>query len=352
MRRRAARRFAVPVLVALSGGVLAVSLAGCATTGTAPSPAKASAGAAAAAAAAGPRGPKVAVPAEIGISINLREGDAWKSRFVSTSEMKRTLAGADGKQAVKARTVGLEVVATQKVASVAGGKARIEVAELSSRILQDGTFVDAPFKRFNPPNPVSFTLDIDTGKADFAEMEKAYREWMAAVKTGPAGDILGKTFRLEAYVAQLEELYAKPFTRFAGRTLSKAPGAPAAKEFVQPFLGPGVALGPVPVETTSWFERFEAKGGVHALSAASRYDGAVSWTPGELADRLADFAAPAPAAFRSSGEVRGRHAATVDVRSGREVRSESHLRYTASASFEGGTLSEEIAGKSTLEPAD
>ncbi len=344
--------FAVPVVAALTGVLVAASLSGCATTGGAPSAAKGAAAAPAAAAATGAQGAKADVPAEVRVPIALKEGESWTSRFVSPSEMKRTLTGADGKATVKARAVGLELVAAQRVASVLGGKARIEVAERSSRILQEGRFVEAPFKRFNPPNPVFFSLDVATGSADFAEMEKAYEAWMAAVKESPAGDILGKAFRLEAYVAQLKELYARPFTRFTGRALSKEPKAPAAKDFVQPFLGPGVALGPVPVETTSWFEGLEAKGGVHLLAAAGKYEGAVSWTPRELGDRLADFGAPAPPAFKASGEVRGRFHSTVDVLCGREVRSESQLRYTASASFEGGTLSEDISGKSTLEPAD
>ncbi len=349
MRRRFARH--AVVLLALAGAATAVFVSGCASTGTAPGAAKA-AGASPAAGAPGPQGVKAALPAEIGISIALREGLAWKSRFVSTSEMKRTLVGPDGKESVKTRTAGLELLAAQKVVSVAGGIARIEVSESSSKILQEGKFIDAPFRRFDPPNPVFISLDLATGRADFAEMERAYEAWMAGVKEGPAGDIFGKTFRLEAYVAQLKELYAKPFTRFAGKTLSREPKAPAEKEFVLPFLGPGVALGPVPVETTTWFEGFDAKGGAHRLAAAGKYDGTVSWTPAELRDRMADFGAPPPPAFRSSGEAHGRFASTVDVLTGREIRAESQLRYSVSASFEGGTLSEEITGKSILEPAD
>ncbi len=348
MRRRPAC-FALLLLLALSSALFLVSLSGCATTGTAPVAANEAAGASPAAEA---HGPKVQVPPEIKVSGVPGEGDSWKSRFVSTSEMKRTLKGAGGKETVKARAVGLELVAAQKVVSVAAGKARIEVTESSARILQDGKFVDAPFKRLGPPNPVFFTLDLATGKADFSEMEKAYGEWMASVKEGPAGEILGKTFRLDAYVAQLKELYAKPFTRFAGRTLSKEPRPGASGEFVLPFLGPGVALGPVPVETSSWYEGFEAKGGLHLLKAAGKYNGPVSWTPEEMKDRVADFDAPVPAAFLPSGEARGEFTATVDILTGREVHAASQLLYSAVASFEGGTLSEEITGKSTLDPAD
>ncbi len=349
MRRRPIR-VARLLLPALSCALIAAAVAGCATTGPVPSPATGSA-------AAGPGAPvlqasKAGLPAEVPVPIGLRPGDAWKSRFVSTSEMKRTLRTADGKETVRTRTAGLEVVATQKVASVAGGKARIEVAETSSRILQDGKFIEAPFKRLAPPNPVYFTLDTATGTADFSEMKKAFGDWMASVKEGPAGDIVGRTFRLRSYVEQIEDLYSKPFNRVGGKVLGKAPKTAGEKEFLLPFLGPGVALGPVPVETTSWYEGLEEKGGTRLLSAAGKYDGSVAWTPAELADRMADFDARAPAAYQASGEAHGRFTSTVDVLSGRELRSESHLRYTASASFEGGTLSEEIAGKSNLEPAD
>ncbi len=348
MRRRPARAVPFLLLSALPGALLAVLLSGCAATG----PSSSATGAAAGAGAPGPQPTKAELPAEIAVPIGLRQGDAWKSRFVSTSEMKRTLRTADGKETVKTRAAGLEVVATQKVLSVAGGKARIEVAESSSRILQDGKFIEAPFKRLGPPNPVFFTLDTATGTADFSEMEKAFGDWMDSVKEGPAGDIVGRTFRLQSYVEQIEDLYSKPFNRVGGKTLGKAPKTAGEKEFVLPFLGPGVALGPVPVETTSWYERFEARGGSHLLQAAGKYDGNVAWTPSELADRMADFEGRAPAAYQPSGEAHGRFTSTVDVLSGRELRSESNLRYSASASFEGGTLSEEIAGKSILEPAD
>lgn len=334
------RRFSrtVPLCLLTLAAASPVFIAGCATTGEVPS-------------AAGEVRQTVLPPA-ITIGRALQKGDSWKNRFLSTSETKRTFRANDGRETVKARTVGLELVATQTIASIIEGKARVEVTESSSKILQEGKFIDAPFKRLGPPDPVFFTLDLRTGAADFAEMEKAYGDWMAGVREGPAGEILGRTFRLDAYVAQLKELYGKPFTRFAGRTITKEPKESEVKEFVLPFLGPGVALGPVPVTTTSWYNGFEAKGGVHLLSAAGRYAGSVSWTPEEVQDRLEDFAASLPSAYQASGEASGQFTATVDILSGREIRSESQLRYSASASFTSGTLSEEIAGKLLLEPAD
>jgi len=302
--------------------------------------------------AAGPEVPEGKVPDRYRITLTLSPGQSWADRFVSTSEMTRTYTGADGKKTVRSRSVGLELVATQTVASVSGDVARIEVRESEARILQEGKFIEAPFRQFGPPNPVFFTLDLSTGAADFSEMEKAYADWMAGLKEGPAGDILGKAFRLPAYLAQLKELYGKPFSRFAGKTLSRDLDAEGEKDFVLPFLGPGVVLGTVPVATRSRIEGFEVEGGNHYMKVAGEYSGPVSWSAADLSDRLADFGVPAPASFRSSGETRGRFASTVDILPGREVRSSSRLTYTATATFDGGTVTEEIAGASRLEPVE
>ncbi len=334
---------AVRLLLALSGALAAVLLSGCATTGAVPP-----------AGAAKPGTPGVAakLPDEFPVTLNLNEGDSWKSRFVSTGELKRTLKDPGGKETVKARTLGLSISAAQKVASVSGGAARIEVTESAVSILQEGKFIEAPFRRLNPPNPVHFSIDLATGKADFSDMEAAYRKWMASVKEGPAGDIFGKSFRVESYVAQLKELYAKPFNRSSGKKLAKIPKVVGTKDLSLPFLGPGVVLGPIPVETTAWYEGFDVGGGAHRLKVAGTYGGKVELAPEEIRERFEDMAAPVPGSWKSSGEVRGQYSSTVDVMSGRELRSESQLRYSATASSEGGTFSEEIAAKSSLEPAD
>ena len=101
---------------------------------------------------------------------------------------------------------------------MSGGVARIEVRESSVRILQEGNYIEAPFRQFGPPDTVTFTVDTATGEADFSGMEKAYRDWMPAVMRSPVGDVMGKSFRVESFVAQLKQLYGKPFTRHAGRT--------------------------------------------------------------------------------------------------------------------------------------
>jgi len=347
MRRRAARatRFLVPSLVFLG----CLTFAGCQALHPTAVPGS---GGSTWQPAGGPEYPGGKVPDSYRITLTLSPGQSWDDRFTSTSEMTRTYMAADGKKTVRVRSGGLELVTTQTVASVSGDVARIEVRELQSGILREGKFLEAPFRQFGPPNPVFFTLDLSTGSTDFSEMEKAYTEWMNGLKEGPAGEILGKAFRLPAYLAQLKALYGKPFSRFAGKTLSRDLRAAGEKDFALPFLGPTVALGAVPVTTRSRIEGFEVAGSHHYMNVTGEYSGAVSWSAADLSERLADFGVPAPASFRSSGETRGRFDSTVDILLGREVRSSNQMTYTATATFDGGTITEEIVGKSLLEPVE
>lgn len=302
--------------------------------------------------AAGSEFPEGKIPDSYRITLTLSPGQSWNDRFTSTSEMTRTYTDADGKKTVRSRSVGVELVATHSVSSVSGDVARIEVRESQARILQEGKFLEAPFRQFGPPNPVFFTLDLSTGKTDFSEMETAYTEWMAGLRGGPAGDILGRSFRLQGYLAQLKELYGKPYSRFAGKTLSRKFGEGGERNFVLPFLGPGVALGTVPVTTRSRIEGFEVAGGNHRMNVTGEYSGPVSWSAAALSERLSDFGVPTPASFRSTGEARGRFDSTVDILLGREVRSSSRMTYNATATFDGGSVTEEIVGKSLLEPVE
>jgi hypothetical protein len=272
---------------------------------------------------------------------------------VSTSETKRTLTGADGKEIVKARTVGFEIVATQKVVDVNGTVARIEITEAETRILQDGKFIPAPYKQFNPPNPVVFTIDTATGKTDFTAVRQAYGKWMEDLKEGPAGDIIGKAFRLPAYLAAIEDMYGKPFTRVSGRKLS-AEETPSGKDVVLPFLGPGAALAAVPVEGAMRYTGFEAKGRKHLLNVSGTYAGQPDLSSAEeLAVRLADFGRVAPTkAFTGTGSASGRFQSSVDILSGREERSTGQLSYSAKWVMDDATLTEEVTGKSILEPVE
>jgi len=350
MRRSSSIRFlAIPPLAALAAILLA---SGCAANRGTVATTSSAGGPASAPKAGSPHG-KAELPREIDIALRLSEGDAWKSRFLSTSETKRVLADPAGKETVKSRTVGLEITSTQKVTGLAGGVAKIEITEVDTRILQDGKFVPAPYKQFSPPNPVSFTIDTATRKADFSAVRQAYEKWMAELKEGPVGDILGKTFRLPAYLAVIEDMYAKPFTRVSGRKLSPEE-APAGKDVLLPFLGPGAAVTSVPVEATMRYTGFEAKGRKHLLNVSGNYSGQPDLSSAdELAVRLADFglAAP-PKGVTGSGSASGRFESSVDVLTGREERSAGRISWSAKWVFDGGTLTEEVAGKSILEPAE
>jgi hypothetical protein len=339
-------------LIAVTTALLcaALLLCGCAATREAV-PAAGSGGTETAAGAKSPS-MKAELPKEIEVPLRLSPGDTWKSRFVSTSETKRTLVLADGKDAVKSRTVGLELVAVQRVTAVEGTVARVEVTETETRILQEGKFIPAPYKQFNPPNPVSFTIDTATGKTDFTGMRREYGKWMEEVKQGPAGDILGKTFRLPGYLAVLEEMYGKPFTRVFGRKLTRE-GIPTGKEVVLPFLGPGAVPAPVAVEGILRYTGFEAKGRQHLLDVSGKYEGQPDFSSGEgLAFRLADFGKEAPKAYTATGSASGHFQSLVDMMSGREVRSTGQLSYSAKWIFDGGSLTEEVAGKAILEPVE
>ena len=295
---------------------------------------------------------KAELPKEIDVALRLSPGDEWKSRFVSTSETKRVLTDKAGKETAKSRTVGLEIVATQKVVDVTGTVARIEITEVETRILQDGKFIPAPYKRFSPPNPVSFTIDTATRKTDFTAVRQAYGKWMADLKEGPAGDILGKTFRLPTYLSAIEDMYGKPFTRVAGRKLSTEETA-SGKDVLFPFLGPGAAMSSVPVEGVMRYTGFEVKGRKHLLTVSGTYVGKPALSsPDELAIRLSDFGRTVPKAFTGTGSASGRFQSSVDILSGREERSTGQLSYSAKWVLDDATLTEEVAGKSILEPAE
>lgn len=285
------------------------------------------------------------------VALDLKPGQSWTSRFASTSETTRTLRGADGKETVRKRTVGLELVSVQTVESVADGKARVHVREASARILQEGKYVDLPFRPFNPPREFRFSVDAATGRGDFTEMEKAYGDWMSGLKDTPAWDILGRTFRLDAYVAQLKDLYGKPFSRFAGRTLAGVAPAAGERDFVQPFLGPGAGISPVPVEVVSRHEGIQVSDGLHLLKVSGRYAGTMTLTPEEVRDRLAEFQVPPPPSFTSSVAIAGKVASSVDIRTGREIAATSEFEYEGTASFGGSVLREAIKGKSEIAPA-
>ncbi len=295
---------------------------------------------------------KAKLSKEIDVPLRLSPGNEWKSRFVSTSETKRVLTDKAGKETAKTRTVGLEIIATQKVIDVTGAAARIGITEVEVRILQDGKFVPAPYKQFSPPNPVSFTIDAGTRKTDFTAVRQAYEKWMADLKEGPAGDIIGKAFRLQAYLSVLEEMYGKPFTRVSGRKLS-AEETPSGKDVILPFLGPGAAVSAVQVEGAMRHTGFEVKGGKHLLTVSGTYTGQPDLSSAdELAIRLADFGRTVPQSFTGTGSASGRFQSSVDVLSGREERSTGQISYSAKWVMDDATLTEEVAGKSVLDPAE
>jgi hypothetical protein len=126
------------------------------------------------------------------------------------------------------------------------------------------------------------------------------------------------------------------------------------KEQILPFVGPSVALEPVPVISSAAWEGFERKDGLHLLKVVGRYEGRGQWSREDVAARLADFAVPLPAgeSYVSEVEVTGKFRSSVDVLAGREIVSGSDLVYKGTVSFGTVTLTEEIKGKFMMDPAE
>jgi hypothetical protein len=68
---------------------------------------------------------------------------------------------------------------------------------------------------------------------------------------------------------------------------------------------------------------------------------------------LADFGRAAPTkAFTGTGSASGKFQSSVDILSGREERSTGQLTYSAKWVLDDATLTEEVSGKSILEPVE
>ena len=67
---------------------------------------------------------------------------------------------------------------------------------------------------------------------------------------------------------------------------------------------------------------------------------------------MSDFGRTVPKAFTGTGSASGRFQSSVDILSGREERSTGQLSYSAKWVLDDATLTEEVAGKSILEPAE
>ena len=119
-----------------------------------------------------------------------------------------------------------------------------------------------------------------------------------------------------------------------------------------PFVGPSVDLGPMPVKTELAYEGFEIRKGGHFLTVTGRYAGESVLTPEQLSERLEEFAVKVPSKYESKSVANGKFRSSVDVISGREQQTDSRVTYTATATFDGQTLTEEIAAKYLLVPED
>lgn len=323
--------------------IAAIATSGCATGGSATST-----NAAAVASANG------RVPDEIDIGGALAAGSEWKSRFVSTSEIRRVLKAGASPEKTVSRAVGLELVSTQTVSSFTGKLAVVEVDELAVRILQqDGKFIEAPFRAFNPPSKFSFSVDLSDGKVDFGNGEKAFREWSAAIAKGPFGQIVGRSFRVDDYVAQIREIYTKPFVRFSGKSVTTG-GRSLGEDLILPFIGPTTSLRPIAAPASAKLVGVETVKGILYAKVAGEFSSPVAPRnePSEVAAAYSDFKGlPVPTTFQRTASAHGSFTASVDANSGREVRSSRTFTFNSTTTSSDSVLTEEIVGKFVIEPA-
>lgn len=336
------RSTTVSIVMTLLSLVVVIALSGCATGGPATST-----GGTAVAPASG------SVPDEIDIGSALAAGSEWKSRFVSTSDIRRVLKAGTSPEKSVSRAVGLELVSTQTVSSFAGKVAVVEVDELAVRIMQDGKFIEAPFRAFNPPSKFSFTVDLSDGKVDFSDGEKAFREWAADVSKGPFGQIVGRSFRVDDYVAQIRETYATPFVRFSGKRVTTG-GRSLGEHLLLPFIGPTTSLKPIAAPASAKLVGVETLMGISHAKVAGEFSSpeAPRNEPSEVAAAYSDFKGlPVPTTFQRRASARGSFTALVDANSGRELRSSRTFTFNSTTTSGDSVLTEEIVGKFVLEPA-
>ncbi len=236
--------------------------------------------------------------------------------------------------------VGYEVLSRTEVAMTV----RATISRME--IIQEGAFVNAPFLSLGPPMVFTFAIDYAAGRTDFAEAEKAYSAWADSFRGTPVGDILSASFDVGAFAAQLKDLLGRPALEYA-RLAAGEPGGTTRTSMSMPFLGPGLALGPMEIERRATVKPRAKEGGVEVLPVEEK---SASVSPlrlaaGELAARFAQLGLGVPAAFDSEGSFSGETSARVDAATGWTRGQVSSFRSTITCRYDGGELTEEIVGK-------
>jgi hypothetical protein len=244
------------------------------------------------------------------------------------------------------RETGIRLKVVYEVVSRSNSSVALRASISRMEIIQDGAFVNAPFMSLGPPTLLSFSIDYATGQADFTEAEKAYAAWAEGFGGTPVGDILSASFDVGAFAAQLKDLLGRPAQEYA-RFAAGAAGGSVRGTMSMPFLGPGLALGPMEIERRVTLLPRVKEGG-HALLPVEEKTLSVAplrLSPEELAGRFAHLGLNPPEACQGEGAFGGETSARVDASTG-WVRSQvSSFRSTFTCRHAAGELTEEIIGK-------
>lgn len=278
-----------------------------------------------------------------------KAGYTIKQELTSVTEAIWKLEVKDEAALERSRKTGLKVIALYEVVEREGDSAKIQVALEKVEVLKDGKFIQAPFMQFSPPNPLLFSVDFESETVDFTFLEKAYDDWVRGLQETAIWDVMGSTFDVTSYVAQLENLLSSHITEFAGSTMRLGEEDVGQRIFHLPFLGPAISVEPVMVEQKSGLRGvMELAGREIAMVEGEQFSDTLSVGTEVLAGRMELFGRTAPEYYESRGELAGKFRSRVDTDSGWAVETTRRFRSVTIVNFENGSLREDISGKKSV----
>ncbi len=276
-------------------------------------------------------------------------GFTIRQELTSVTEAVWKLEVKDEAALERSRKTGLKVVALYEVMERTGDVARVQVTLEKVEILKDEKFIRAPFLQFNPPNPLQFSVDFATEKVDFSSLESAYDDWVRGMQETAVWDVMGRSFDVSSYVAQLENLLSSPLTEFAGKMMVLGEEDRESRTFYLPFLGPTISVEPVTVEQTRGLHGVMDLGGREiAMIDGEQFSDKLSLGAEVLSGRMELFGRTAPEYYESRGELAGKFRARVHVDSGWTVETTRRFRSVIIVNFGNGTFREDISGKKSV----
>jgi hypothetical protein len=276
-------------------------------------------------------------------------GYTIKQELTSVTEVVWKLDEKEEVSLERSRKTGLKVVAFYEVVERKGDRVNVQVTLEKVEVLKDGRFIKAPFMQFGPPNTLLFSVDFGDETVDFSLLERAYDDWVKSLQETAIWDVMGSSFDVTSYVAQLENLLSSPITEFAGRTMRLGAEDVEERTFYLPFLGPTISVEPVLVEQKRGMRGvMDLAGREIAMIEGEQFSDKLSVGTEILAGRMELFGRTAPEYYESRGELAGKFRARVDTNSGWTVETTRKFRSVTIVNFENGMLREDISGKKSV----